>query len=293
MSMFGGLGGVIGGSGLGPFGSILGGALGSAGGIGGGLGGLFGTQQGTVPYSNSFSNTFNPFAASYLPSALTGAQNVFNSGGNGLFGAAENQVKSTLAGDYLNPQSNPYLKSSVQDALGLAGSAFAGQYGGGAGNNLGNSGYQEGLARTLGQVATNAYSNAYGQERQNQLSAVPMAAGLPYANVSGYEAALAPGLSFGTQSGFGHNEQPYFQNNTATTLGALAGGAGAFKAFSDIRLKSNIVKVGEDRRGFGIYEYDIFGHRERGVMAQEVEKIIPDAVSDQLGWKMVDYARLY
>jgi hypothetical protein len=212
-------GGIIGGSALGPFGSILGAGLGSTGGIGSGLGGLFGTQQGTVPYSNSFSNTFSPFASSYLPSALTGAQGVFNSGGNGLFGAAENQVKSTLAGDYLNPQSNPYLKSSVQDALGLAGSAFAGQYGGGAGNNLGNSGYQEGLARTLGQVATNAYSNAYGQERQNQLSAVPMAARLPYANVSGYEAALAPGLSFGTQSGFGNNEQPYYTKQYGDNAG--------------------------------------------------------------------------
>lgn len=218
------LGGAIGGSALGPFGSIVGGA---AGGLGGGLGGLFGTSQGVVPYNSS--STFTPFAQSYLAPAFGQAQNIFNSGGGALPGQAQSLVGKTLAGDYLNPESNPYLKSSVQDALGLAGSAFAGQYGGAAGTNLGNSGYQEGLARTLGKVATNAYSNAYGQERQNQLSAIPFASTLPYANVAGYEAALAPGLSFGTTQGY--NEQPYFQNNTATTLGALTGGLGAAKMF--------------------------------------------------------------
>lgn len=64
-------------------------------------------------------------------------------------------------------------------------------------------------------------------------------------------------------------------------------------AMSDRRLKSNIVKVGDDPRGFGIYEYDIFGRRERGVMAQEVEKIIPDAVMEHpSGYKMVNYGAL-
>ena len=276
--------------------------LGGGGGIGGLLGGfgkdlgLFGTEQGTVPYNNSFSNTstFNPFAASYLTPALNNAQGVFNSGGNGLFGQAQDLTSRTLNGDYLNPNSNPYLASSVNDALGLAKSSFAGQYGGTGGMNLDNTGYQEGLGRTLGQIATNAYSNAYGQERQNQMASIPFAASLPYANLSGYEAALSPGLSFGTttQSGTGQNEQPYFQNNTATTLGALAGLGSLGKMFSDRRLKSNIVKVGDDPRGFGIYEFDIFGERKRGVMADEIEKIIPQAVSEVGGYKMVDYGQL-
>ena len=75
-------------------------------------------------------------------------------------------------------------------------------------------------------------------------------------------------------------------------IGSLAGGGIAAK-FSDIRLKSNIVKVGEHPKGFGIYEYDIFGRRERGVMAQEVEKIIPEAVLENPnGYKMVNYGAL-
>jgi hypothetical protein len=43
-------------------------------------------------------------------------------------------------------------------------------------------------------------------------------------------------------------------------IGSVAGGFAA----SDARLKSNIVKVGDHPKGFGIYEYDIFGRRERG-----------------------------
>jgi hypothetical protein len=72
-----------------------------------------------------------------------------------------------------------------------------------------------------------------------------------------------------------------------------AGTTIAAAALSDRRLKTNIVKVGDDPRGFGIYEYDIFGRRERGVMAQEVEKIIPDAVMEHpSGYKMVNYGAL-
>lgn len=75
-------------------------------------------------------------------------------------------------------------------------------------------------------------------------------------------------------------------------LGGLAA-KGIGSLFSDIRLKSNIVKIGEDPRGFGLYEYDIFDRRERGVMAQEVERVIPEAVSThESGFKMVNYGML-
>ena len=78
-------------------------------------------------------------------------------------------------------------------------------------------------------------------------------------------------------------------------IGSIAGAGlvpGGFLR-SDIRLKSNIVKVGEHPKGFGIYEYDIDGYRERGVLAQEVEKIMPEAVMEHPdGYKMVNYGAL-
>ena len=98
-----------------------------------------------------------------------------------------------------------------------------------------------------------------------------------------------------------YNQQVAQQNATTGGLfqlgGALLGGAGSaggFGAlFSDRRLKSNIVKVGNHPLGIGIYEYDIFGNRERGVMAQELMQVMPDAVHQHSsGYFMVDYGRL-
>jgi len=48
---------------------------------------------------------------------------------------------------------------------------------------------------------------------------------------------------------------------------------------SDRRLKSNIVQIGTHKLGIGLYEYDIGGRRERGVMADEVLAVMPEAVS--------------
>jgi hypothetical protein len=58
---------------------------------------------------------------------------------------------------------------------------------------------------------------------------------------------------------------------------------------SDRRLKSNIVRIGTHPLGIGLYEYDIFGERQRGVMADEVEQVMPEAVTTHptLGYKMV------
>jgi hypothetical protein len=68
--------------------------------------------------------------------------------------------------------------------------------------------------------------------------------------------------------------------------------AGGYFA-SDIRLKSNIERVGTHPLGVGIYEYDIDGHRERGVMAQEVMGVKPHVVHMHPdGYYMVNYGAL-
>lgn len=62
---------------------------------------------------------------------------------------------------------------------------------------------------------------------------------------------------------------------------------------SDRRLKSNVVRIGTHPLGIGIYEYDIFGERQRGVMADEVEAVMPEAVTTHpFGYKMVYYEML-
>ena len=71
------------------------------------------------------------------------------------------------------------------------------------------------------------------------------------------------------------------------------GGMAAATYFSDRRLKSNIERIGTHRLGIGIYEYDIFGGRQIGVMADEVEAVMPEAVIEHpSGFKMVNYGAL-
>lgn len=83
------------------------------------------------------------------------------------------------------------------------------------------------------------------------------------------------------------------QDMTGQVLGGL--GSMALMAFmmSDRRLKSHIVKLGQHAKGFGIYLYKIFGGWQIGVLAQEVQKVLPDAVAvHPSGYLMVNYSKL-
>lgn len=70
---------------------------------------------------------------------------------------------------------------------------------------------------------------------------------------------------------------------------------------SDRAIKRNVVRIGEHPLGIGLYlfdykaEYsDLWGRgRQFGVMADEVEAVMPEAVSLHVdGYKLVDYAML-
>jgi hypothetical protein len=187
--------------------------------------------------SSTATQTSAPWAAQapYLSGLFQRAQRTLNNDpvlGLGprpdqIAGGATQQLGATIRGDYLNPSSNPFLQNYVNDALGQAKSSFAGQYGGQAGGNLGNSGYQEMLMRTLGNVATNAYGNAYSQERQNQLQASQIAPSIDVANMQSPFAPLQAyqGLVGGNYGGSSTSSQPIYTNPIGGALGgALAGG---------------------------------------------------------------------
>lgn len=70
---------------------------------------------------------------------------------------------------------------------------------------------------------------------------------------------------------------------------------------SDRRLKTDIVRIGRHPLGFGLYVFDYLpthaeacGHgRQFGVMADEVESVLPEAVAMHAdGYRRVDYAML-
>jgi hypothetical protein len=78
--------------------------------------------------------------------------------------------------------------------------------------------------------------------------------------------------------------------------GLLSGGAKAYTAFSDLRLKDNIVWIGTTKKGIPLYEFNYKSEpkqRWRGVIAQEVRKVMPSAVFETpSGFLAVDYAKL-
>jgi len=111
----------------------------------------------------------------------------------------------------------------------------------------------------------------------------------PIANAAAQTAAYNQNL---------YNQQTASANQNLSGLFGLGGVAlsnipAISSLFSDIRLKSNIERIGTHKTGLGIYAYDIFGHREVGVMAQEAMILMPDAVSQHSsGYLMVNYGRL-
>ena len=78
-------------------------------------------------------------------------------------------------------------------------------------------------------------------------------------------------------------------NNTMNGLFALGSTA---LMFSDRRLKRNIKKIGNYLNGLAKYSFEyIWGEKSVGVMADEVEKVLPNAVYTHIsGYKMVNYA---
>ena len=88
----------------------------------------------------------------------------------------------------------------------------------------------------------------------------------------------------------------------STTSGSTTSGSGnrgstsqAISQFSDIRLKKNITYKKKSKSGLNIYEFEYKWSPQKyiGVMAQEIKKIKPSAVSkDIFGYMMVDYNQL-
>lgn len=154
---------------------------------------------------------------------------------------------------------------------------------------FGNQAAQQSLAQQL----------ALRSQPLNEISALMSGSQIQMPQFQGYQGAnvaaspvFAAGQAQSQDAMARYNAQ---QSGSNALMGGLfdLGSSYVGAKYSDRRLKSNIVKVGDDPRGFGIYEYDIFGRRERGVMAQEVERIIPDAVIEGAdGYKMVNYGAL-
>ena len=81
-------------------------------------------------------------------------------------------------------------------------------------------------------------------------------------------------------------------NTMANLIGTL--GSAYLMAGSDIHVKENIIPEGTKWKGLNVYNYNYIGDStpRRGVMAQQVEGIYPDAVTTINGVKHVNYGAI-
>lgn len=181
---------------------------------------------------------------------------------------------------------NDAYQSALNNAITGGEQAVSGQFG----RDL--SGRQQSVSE-----ADMAYKNQFAGRNQvlNELSALRTGSQVQtpqFGSTQSGAAVQAPNVEGNTWNSYNAGQAQQAQGmNNILGLGNL--GLAAFTAFSDRRLKSNIVRTGTHPLGIGLYEYDIFGERQRGVMADEVETVLPSAVSTHpSGFKMVDYSQL-
>lgn len=77
-----------------------------------------------------------------------------------------------------------------------------------------------------------------------------------------------------------------------SSAGSAAGGVSKLMAFSDRRVKEDVTRIGTLDNGLPLYTFRYIGEQRLnvGLMAQDVELVNPEAVSDFHGIKVVDYA---
>ncbi|MGU3399229.1 tail fiber domain-containing protein [Brucellaceae bacterium D45D] len=258
---------------------------------------------------------------------LTGAADMYNSDAINRLAGGDTSSATNLAdmasGAQIgnNTAFNDALQNTLDRTAGTINSSMsgAGRYGSGAHTGV--------MADRLGQVATKATADQYNRDVQNMMGAnsqidsanLGKLSGLNslyqgYSNAAGNALAGGQILDQNAQAQLDADRDKFAEtdNQGWTRLGLLqsaaAGAAGnygtttgsqksnskGFNLLSDIRAKENIVSVGE-RNGFKLYEWNYRGmtKRWRGVMAQDLLKAKPEAVSLSAdGLYRVDYSQL-
>lgn len=210
-----------------------------------------------------------------------------------------------LAAMGVNPNSGRFSGTANRNAL--AGAAIRTGAMNGAREKAEAVGYAKRMdAAGLGRNLTGASTGAYGLA----LNAGNSAGANQAAPGAQYQAGMAQGVNTigqGRQMYQGGlqgvlNAQTSVYNSDAQSgldVGGLMSGAAKMYSsgmFSDRRLKENIEAVGVDEAtGLTLYEFNYIAdeRRFRGVMADEVEKVMPAAVLfDERGYRLVDYGLL-
>lgn len=232
-------------------------------------------------------------------------QRAAEAGPGSLTGQAQEQFRGTIAGEYLNP----YRAGALNDVMDMTRSKINSQF---QGDNYGNSAHQEWLGRGLIQASAPIAAQMYDTERGRQIGAAAAAPALSEAGLSQLQQAGAMQDDYqqrltdspwdalqryqssvaGNYGGQTVGTQPYQRSNPLMDIAGLAM-AGKY-VFSDRRLKRDIERIGTHASGVPLYSFRYLSDDTPriGVMADEVELVMPEAVGERDGFKTVDYAML-
>ena len=227
--------------------------------------------------------------------------------GSGAYQNAVSQNQQDLATQLGNSMNNLYggmyqnnMSNMLQGAQGLSGN-----YNTASQQQLAGSANAPNIVNSVNGAISNLYNMGGNQQalQQNQLNA-------PWQQLNNFSNLI--------QGQYGSNvtaSEPYFQNQMAGAMGGAVNGAmlgslsnsgwgtglgaaagGLMGAFSDRRLKTDIKRTGQHlANGLPLYRYRYIWDTPKtervGVMADDVRKMVPDAVwRDSSGFDAVDYA---
>jgi Chaperone of endosialidase len=281
------------------------------------LGG-YDTTVGTLsPYLSS--NYTNPYSTPGFSTALQQMNSNITNNVNSMFSAGGRGGAGSAGGSFTpaNATNPNFLSYSIAGAeapfLNQEYNALVGQQQGATGqimsgaSNVASAANAAGaadvglpsLALSSGLQASGALPGLYA----SPLTAATSLYGLPYQNTGIQESVINPLATMGGQvSGTGNSVTSQPVNPWTTGLGAglgLLALSGGGLTPSDERLKEDIEPVGTLDNGMNVYSYRFKGspRTEIGLLAQEVERVRPDAVANVGLWrggpsiKMVDYAK--
>lgn len=242
------------------------------------------SQKLGIPFMATFGNT-GQFGS-------MGGSNIFNGPGtrvpmgaspaDGLLDQASDLTSQTLAGDFLSPDTNPFLADTFNRAADLTQTRLSSEFAG-AGRDLNAA--LPARSQELQTLAAGIFGPNFQAERNRQMGSIANAQGLdPVNQLINRLAGLTPGAGGVTTS-----RQPVFQDTTGQILGGLGTAASLIGAFSDRRLKKNIQRIGTVK-GYPWYSFEyVWGESSQGVMSDEVPEKYVTRIN---GYDAVDYGAL-
>lgn len=144
--------------------------------------------QNQKPFDFNDGDQIAPFSPEQQYGLSMTTQRAIN--GSPVMNAAQGNAYNTLQGNFMSPDSNPWLKQNVDTALGDVQGRINSQFGN---NNFGGTAHQEGLTRDLGRTAAGMYGANYDQERSRQMSAMGMAPQMAESDYRDAQALLGVG----------------------------------------------------------------------------------------------------